>query len=113
MKFDNNNNQGSLSYTYRSAQARMAAHPEHAAKQKEIIGNCKFVKPDEAVGKALQMIKVGNYNCRVWAKIEIDEEFYFLSEEWIVTDDWDVSLAAEYIGLYLVSHNEIQKMNSK
>lgn len=108
MKFDNNNNQGSLSYTYKSAQARMAAHPEHTAKQKEIVSKCKFVNPEEAVEKALQMIKDNNYNCRVWAKIEIDEEFYFLSDEWIVTDDWDVSLAAEYIGFYHVSHSVIQ-----
>lgn len=112
-KFDDNNNQGRLSYTYESAKARMSANPEHAAKQKEIIGKCKFIKSDEAVDKALHMINDGNYDCRVWAKIERDEEFFSLSDQWIVTDDWDVSLAAEYIGLYLVSHNEIQKMASK
>lgn len=110
MEFDNKNNQGRLSYTYNSAQARMSANPEYAAKQKGIVDKCQYVKPDKAVEKALQMINDGNYACRVWAKIERDEEFFLLSEQWIVTDDWDISLAAEYTGLYLV-YNDTDLLN--
>lgn len=102
MGFDNKNNQDKLSYTYKSAQARMLANPEHTSKQKEIIDKCRFIKPDTALEKAFLMVKNNNNACRVWAKIDIDEDFYYLSDQWITTDDWDVSLAAEYIGLYLV-----------
>lgn len=103
--------QEKLAYTYNSAIGRMAAHPEYADKKKEIVNNCKFINADDAIKEALQMLDSGNYDCRVWAKIEIDEEFYFLSDQWLVTDNWDVSLAAEYVGLYLVyDDTELQKM---
>lgn len=95
--------QDKLAYTYNSAKARMSANPEHTAKQNEIVSKYHFVKPEDAIKKAMQMANEGKNKYQVWAKIEIDEEFYFLSDKWIVTDDIDLLLAAEYIGFYQVS----------
>lgn len=88
-----------LQHVYKAAHARMKAHPEYTEKQKKILDKYKFLKSEnEALEKAKFAIKNGSFGCQVWANIEKDEEYYYCADKWIVSDDYDILLAAEYIG---------------
>lgn len=98
--------QGELQHIYEAAHARMKAHPEHTEKQKKILNKYNFLKSgDEALEKVKSAIKNGSFECQVWANIEIDEEYYYCADKWIVTDDYDILLAAEYLGFAQVYPN--------
>ena len=91
------NIQAELSYTYISAQARMSAHKEYAEEQKKILDNHGYLTEEEAVLKVKSYDKKP-FKCQVWASIEKDEEFYCYGGKWIVSDNYDILLAAEYLG---------------
>lgn len=94
------NIQSELSYTYNSAQARMSANPEHAAKHRKILDRYQFLKSEEEALERARHIKENNPmdDCQIWASLDKDEEFYFYSDKWIATGDIDILLAAEYLG---------------
>ena len=99
--------QGELQYVYETAHARMNAHPEYTEKQKKILDKYNFLKSeDEVFEKAKLAIKNGSFNCQVWANIEKDEEYYYCANKWVVTDDYDILLAAEYIGFAQIPIHE-------
>lgn len=92
--------QEELQYVYESAQARMASHPEYAQEQTAIIHEFPhFDDKEEALQAAKDMSKDGRWDCQIWAKIGIDEEYYFIENYYIVSDDYKVKQAAEYIGM--------------
>ena len=94
--------QDEMSYLYESAKARMDCHVEHANKQKDIIAKYPFFKTErEALQAALKNENLLDY--QIWAKIEKGEDGIFrIQNNWIVTDDVFVKLAAEYIGMALM-----------
>ena len=94
--------QEEMKYTYESAKARMDCHVEHANKQKDIIAKQPFFKTErEALQAALKNENLLDY--QIWAKIEKGEDGIFrIQNNWIVTDDVFVKLAAEYIGMALM-----------
>lgn len=88
--------QDELKYTYESAKARMRVHPYIAKKYNEIINECPHYKTlDDAINSVNDEI----YMYQIWAKIGKDEEFYYIQDYYIVTDDNRVATAAEYIGM--------------
>ena len=92
--------QGELKYVYESAQARMAYNPEIAAKYKKIIEEHPFYESEEEAMKvALDKRNSGRWGCQVWAKIGVDEEYYYIQSYYVVSDDNRVKQAAEYIGM--------------
>lgn len=100
--------QDELSYTYESAQSRMAAHPDFAKRCKKEVADCThFDNEQDALQAAIKPAREGefDYYCQIWAKIEKDEEFYRISDYWIVTGDVQIQQAAEYIGMALVYDN--------
>lgn len=100
--------QDELSYMYESAQSRMAAHPDFAKRCKKAVADCThFDNEQDALQAAIKPAKEGefDYYCQIWAKIEKDEEFYRISDYWIVTGDVQIQQAAEYIGMALVYDN--------
>lgn len=94
--------QEEMKYTYESAKARMDCHVERANKQKDIIAKHPFFKTErEALQAALMNENLLDY--QIWAKIEKGEDGIFrIQNNWIVTDDVFVKLAAEYIGMALM-----------
>lgn len=100
--------QDELSYTYESAQSRMAAHPDFAKRYRKAVADCThFDNEQDALQAAIKPAREGefDYYCQIWAKIEKDEEFYRISDFWIVTGDVQIQQAAEYIGMALVYDN--------
>ena len=100
--------QDELSYMYESAQSRMAAHPDFAKRCKKAVADCThFDNEQDALQAAIKPAREGkfDYYCQIWAKIEKDEEFYRISDYWIVTGDVQIQQAAEYIGMALVYDN--------
>lgn len=100
--------QDELGYMYESAQSRMAAHPDFAKRYKKMIADCThFDNEQDALQAAIKPAREGefDYYCQIWAKIEKDEEFYRISDYWIVTGDVQIQQAAEYIGMALVYDN--------
>lgn len=92
--------QGELKYVYESAQARMEYNPEIAAKYKKIIEEHPFYESEEEAMKvALDKKNSGRWGCQVWAKIGVDEEYYYIQSYYVVSDDNRVKQAAEYIGM--------------
>ena len=100
MKYKLNNNQETLMYAYESSQASMKIHHEFTAKCTKTIQEFPhFESEREALINAIVMKKRGCFDCQIWAKINKDEEYYYIQNYYIVTDDNIVKQAAEYIGM--------------
>lgn len=91
---------------YESAQARMKAHPEIAEKYQKIIQNYSVFESKEKVHEYVSKKKKdARFDYRVFAKIDIDEEFYFVREDHFIVvpdDDGAGTLAAEYLGMEMI-----------
>ena len=94
-------NQEQLRYLYESAKSRMEAHPEYTEKQREIIKNCSIYESErDALEAAIKLPEGYMECCIIWAKIEKDEEFYHIKNDyWLVTYTSDAIKAAEYLGM--------------
>ena len=98
--------QGQLYELQKRADALKRMHPAAFSVYELLIdglGNADvFDSEKEALTAALDKIKNnGSSSVQIWAKY-ISEEEYFKINSWIVTDDWRVKQAAEYIGLALM-----------
>ena len=92
--------QSELEYTYESAKGRMEYHPDIADKYQSIVLEySRFKNEKDALETAINMEKENPYTCQIWAKIEKSDGVYRIMDWWIVTDDWKVKQAAEYIGM--------------
>ena len=59
---------------------------------------CNHYKGRRGLEKAKTFINNGSLRCQVWVNIEKDEEFYHFADKWIVSDDYNILMAAEYLG---------------
>lgn len=92
--------QGELKYVYESAQARMEYNPEIAAKYKKLIEEHPFYKSEKEALKAVAGINnKGWRGCQIWAKIGVDEEYFYIQDYFIVSADNRINIAAEYVGM--------------
>ncbi|MBQ6940046.1 MAG: hypothetical protein IJN51_01930 [Alistipes sp.] len=92
--------QGELKYVYESAQARMEYNPEIAAKYKKIIEEHPFYKSEKDALKAVADISnKERQGCQIWAKIGVDEEYFYIQDYFIVSADNRINIAAEYVGM--------------
>lgn len=92
--------QDELKYVYESAQARMDHNPDIASKYKKMIEGHAFCESEEdAMRIARKMENDERSGCQIWGKIGIDEEFYYIEDCYIVTNDIHICVAAEYIGM--------------
>lgn len=103
MKYKYEFNQGTLDHIYENAKGRMEFHPDLAEKYTDMIDKHRHYETErEALEIAFQTWESSPMNCQIWAKIEKDEEFYRIMDWWIVTNDWKIKQAAEYIGMVLL-----------
>ena len=103
MKYKYVFNQSELEYAYEEAKSRMAYHPDIAKKNQEIIqGHSHFEVEKDALEAAILMEKDNPHTYQIWAKMSKDEEFYRIDNWWIVSNQWRIKQAAEYIGMVLV-----------
>lgn len=96
--------QDELKRIFETATERMDAHPDIADKHKDVIEKChSFKNEKEALEAAIALKKADELsNCQIWAKIEKDADIYRIVDWWLMTDDWKVKQAADYIGLALM-----------
>ena len=94
-------NQDELKYVYKSAKARMEYHPDLAEKYlKDIQEYSHFDSEKEALETAIRIKKEKQSICQIWAKVEkTDDGIYRIDNWWIASDDCDILIAAEYIGM--------------
>ena len=78
----------------------MEYNPKIAAKYKKIIEEHPFYESEEEAMKvALDKRNSGRWGCRVWAKMGVDEEYYYIQDYFIVSADIQINIAAEYVGM--------------
>ncbi len=95
--------QDELTTLYNAAQARAKAHTEIADKYQAVIRECPYFESEkEALQSAIDLMKKEYSDFQIWAQIEKVEDIVRLKNLWIVTDDWKVKQAAEYLGLALM-----------
>ena len=92
--------QEELKYVYECGKKRMEYHPELAEKYRKIINDCFFyTNKDVAIEKAIELNKNCHRPYQVWAKVGKNKERYYIEDHYIVSNDYRVIMAAEYIGL--------------
>lgn len=92
--------QEQLGYIYETALSRIRANPEVAKKQEQIINNFPAFKTEkEALQKAFELMKSNNSDFQIWAKVEKSDNIFRVVNWWIVTDKWQIEMAADYIGM--------------
>lgn len=96
--------QDTMKLMYAAAQGRIKHHPEYAAEQEEIINKQLFFKTErEALDFALnQKGSSSGTGYQIWAKIGRDDEYFYLQDYYIVTDDNRIKTAAEYVGMVML-----------
>ena len=100
MKQSTDFSQEELEYVYNSCKGRMNCHPDCAEKYMKVIQNYPYLKTlDEAVNFAKSQSEKYMDNCQIWAKVGKDEEFYYIQDYYIVTNNIHIAIAAEYIGM--------------
>ena len=78
----------------------MECHPEIAEKYRRIIEQSPFYNDrDEAIKVAEAICKSDGSRCQVWAKVGKDKEHYYIEDYYIVSNDYKIIIAAEYIGM--------------
>jgi hypothetical protein len=91
--------QGILGYVYEDRKILAEVHPEVFAKfAKRIQKHPHFTSEEEAY-QAARDLSAKTGSAMVLAKIGKDEEFYYIDDYFIVTDDGLVKQAADYIGM--------------
>ena len=100
--------QDELKYVYESAKKRMEYHPDFAEKYKKLLKDIPVYKNiDEAKKVALDMENKGRF-ASVWANVANEEEYYYIQDHFIVSDNNFVLQAAEYVGMIdLPLHSEV------
>ena len=92
--------QSELRYIYESAKGRMDANPEYAERYQKMIDQHPSYKIErEAIQSAHALKKDSHSIVQVWAKIGRDEEYFYIQDHYIVSDDIRISIAADYIGM--------------
>lgn len=95
--------QDELKRLYENAKSRIAAHPEIAEEYQKIIQECPYFESEkEALQSALKLMSDGYSTYQIWADIEKDGDIIRVKNWWIVTKDWRVKQAADYLGLALM-----------
>ena len=95
--------QEELKRLYEHAKARMVAHPDIAEDYQKNIQKCPYFESErEALQSAIKMIKDGFSSYQIWAKFEKEDDIFRITNWWIVTDDWKIKQAADYLGLALM-----------
>ncbi len=96
-------NQSEFAYIYENAQVRMRYNPDIAAKHKKEIEKYPFYQSEkEALQYTLDMMNKEYSNYQIWAKVGKDDEYYYIQDYFIATDDNLIKQAADYIGMALI-----------
>ena len=95
--------QEDLQHLYRTARQRKEAHAELAEEYTNKVDQCTSFKTErEALKAALDKIVDIASDLQIYAGVEKDGKIYRIIDRWIVTDDIEVRMAAEYIGFALM-----------
>jgi arginine utilization protein RocB len=99
VEYRNGMEQYILQFVYESAKERIEAHPDIADKFQNIIQNYPYFKTEKEALEAAVKKEKDNPKWQIWAKIEKDEELYRIKDYYIMSNDYKVLQAAEYIGM--------------
>ena len=92
--------QGKLGYAYERSKKLAEVHPEVFAKfAKRIQKHPHFTSEEEAFQAARDLASKSKSGSIVFAKLGKDEEFYYIDDYFIVTNDGLIIQAADYIGM--------------
>ena len=96
--------QNEMELIYAAAQGHIKHNPKYAAEQEKIINKQLFLKTErEALDFALnQKGSSSGTGYQIWAKIGRDDEYFYLQDYYIVTDDNRIKTAAEYVGMVML-----------
>ena len=94
------NDQRTLGYAYENALAMENYHPRVFEDRQKMVQALPFYEDEEgAIKAAIELSKTAKENCQVWARVGKEEEYYFIQNYFIVTNDNRIKQAAEYIGM--------------
>lgn len=99
VEYRNGMEQYILKCTYENAKGRMEVHPDIANKYIGIIQKHPYFKTEKEALEVAIKNEGDKPRWQIWAKIEKDEEFYRIQDYYIVSDDYRVLIAADYIGM--------------
>lgn len=90
-----------LGYAFEHSKKLAEVHPEYFKACEKVIHKHPYLTSEkEALQVAQDMVNNRiNNTVHIWAKIGKDEEYYYIQDYYIVTEDNDVKRAAEYIGM--------------
>ena len=92
--------QGELGYGYERAKRFAELHPEVFAEREKLIQEQPYYTTEEdAIKAARDLERKARTPVQIWAKVGKDEEFYYIDDYFVVTDDNFVKQAADYIGM--------------
>ncbi len=95
--------QEELTTLYNASKARTKAHSDITDKYQAIIRECShFDSEKEALQSAVDLMKKEYSDYQIWAQIEKAGNVVRVKNWWIVTDDWKVKQAADFLGLALM-----------
>ena len=100
MDFKDKFNQKELGYIYDRGKDLAKAHPDLAEKYRKMIQEHPYFKTlNEAKDYVSHQNKEDICNYQIWAKVGKDEEYYFIEDYYIATDNVYIKIAADYIGM--------------
>lgn len=98
--------QEELKRLYETSKKRIKANPESAEKYQAVLRECVYYESEkEALEVALKAVKNGNYSCLILAKYKKVKDIFRIKNRWLVTDDWRVIQAADFLCLALMYDN--------
>lgn len=92
--------QSELQAVYETAQKRKDAHPEITGEYNNLLDSIPYHQNmEEAIEEAKKRSKKGEHHYQVWATVNKEGERYYIDDCFIVSNDFKVLKAAEYVGM--------------
>ncbi len=64
-----------------------------------ITGHPFYKSEKDAMQAAIDISNKRRQGCQIWAKIGVDEEYYYIQDYFIASDNIQINVAAEYVGM--------------
>ena len=91
--------QRQLGYAYESGKNRAESHSEYFKQCEKVVQEYPHYTSEKEALQAARNLVESSGGAQVWSKVGKDEEFYYIDDYFVVTDDLDIARCAEYIGM--------------
>ena len=100
MRERKNFSQDELRYVYERGKEHIEGNPERAAEYEKIINEHAFYQNiDVALKAAKELNETDSRKYQVWARVAKKDERYYVEDYYIVSNNWKVLMAAEFMGM--------------